>query len=427
MRADPVSPSPAPATQIPGREALLADLRDRAFAARPGPDRVGVEVELIPVYADSGRVVPVREGCGDSPAPALLDFLGAHGGTRGWRFVTSTSGVPGFSLPGGGVLTVEPGGQVEYSSPAFTRVDALVQRLDEVVFPLLRAGAEAGLAFVTRGLDPVNPLAGAALQLDGERYTRMAAHYDRRGPWGRRMMRQSAAVHVNVDLGDAPGERWTVANRAVPVWTAAFANSPRAEGRLTGHRSTRAAQWRRLDPGRTGVVADGDAPWERYLDFAVAADAFLLGPPGIPARPLHAWLRGGALHPGAWRRHLSTLFPEVRPRGYLELRSFDALHPRWYAAPVVLTVGLLYDPTARRAAAELLPPPTPECLERAGREGLGDPGLARLVRDAAALALEGAARLGPVVGGRSLEVARTFVDELTRRGLDPGHREGDRA
>lgn len=461
-RMGPVVPPPrAPAAAALGRAQLLADLRDRVFAPRPGPDRVGAEVELIPVYADDGSPVqvwgsgsasaggsrdaaahldvPGAAGVAGEPVgrPSLLGFLGAYGRPRGWRPLAPYPGVPGVSLPEGGALTLEPGGQLEYSSPAFGSVDAVVERLEAVIPPLVRAARDAGIAFVARGLDPVNPLSRARLELDAERYTRMAAHYDRRGPWGRRMMRQTAAVHVNLDLGDAPAERWAVANAAVPVWTAIFANSPRAEGRETGHRSVRAAQWRRLDPTRTGVLParfarsgparDTAEAAERYLEFALAADAFLLGPADLPAESLEHWLQGGVVDFGAWTDHLSTLFPEVRPRGYLELRPFDALHPRWYAAPLVLTVGLLYDPVARRAAAALLPPPTHAALERAGRRGLGNPALARLARDTAALALEGAERAGPLVGGRSLEVARAFVAELTYRGRDPGHEPGDRA
>jgi glutamate--cysteine ligase len=241
------------------------------------------------------------------------------------------------------------------------------------------------------------------------------------------MMCQSAAIHVNVDWGEGtvPADRWRVANAAAPVWTAIFANSTRDGGCETDHRSVRAQQWRHLDPGRCGLVGHDAGPAEAYLRFALGADAFLLGPDDAPTRPMEAWVGLGYVDMAGWALHLTTLFPEVRPRGYLELRPFDALKPRWWAAPLVLAVGLLYDAEALAAALEILPPPTPESLERAGRLGLGDPDLARLARDVATLSLEGAARLGPRVGGRSLEIARTFVSEFTDRGKDPADEPGD--
>ncbi|HEX9886138.1 MAG TPA: hypothetical protein VGA70_06605, partial [Longimicrobiales bacterium] len=102
------------------------------------------------------------------------------------------------------------------------------------------------------------------------------------------------------------------------------------------------------------------------------------------------------------------------------------LPPRWYAAPLALVVGLLHDAEARECARALLPPPTPEALEVAGRLGLRDASLAAIARDMAELALEGAERQERMVGGRSLDVARAFVDTFTRRGLDPGDEPGDR-
>jgi glutamate--cysteine ligase len=402
---------------------LLAALRTEAFSSRGGAERVGVEVELLPVELETGRVAPIE---GAVPT-AMLPFLRRHGVTRGWRETKSTAGVPTFALPGGGAVSFEPGGQVEYSSPPMGSVDAVVERLDAVIAPLVDSAREMGVAFVARGFDPTGPAAEVRPQLQAKRYARMCAHYDRRGPWGRRMMCQSAAIHVNVDWGEGnlPWGRWRVANAAASVWTAIFANSTRDQGSETGHRSVRALQWRHLDPSRCGLVAHEADPATAYLRFALGADAFLLGPEDAPARPMEAWVHMGCVDMAAWVLHLTTLFPEVRPRGYLELRPFDALRPCWYAAPLVLSVGLLYDAEALLTALEILPSPTSESLERSGRLGLRDEDLARLARDVAALSLEGAERLGPRVGGRSLEIARAFVTEFTNRGKDPADEPGD--
>jgi glutamate--cysteine ligase len=132
------------------------------------------------------------------------------------------------------------------------------------------------------------------------------------------------------------------------------------------------------------------------------------------------WLSRAKVTLGEWHDHLTTLFPEVRPRGHFELRSADAVAPQWYAAPLALAVGLTYEPRALRAAADLLGAPDLGLLDRAGRTGLRDPGLASTAIDLAQIALEGCAGLGPGYFHPSdLEQARAFFDQYTRRGRCP--------
>ncbi|HLL47595.1 MAG TPA: glutamate-cysteine ligase family protein, partial [Longimicrobiaceae bacterium] len=121
-----------------------------------------------------------------------------------------------------------------------------------------------------------------------------------------------------------------------------------------------------------------------------------------------------------WRTHLTTLFPEVRPKGYAEVRSIDMLEAEWWAAPLALLAGITYHPAGRRAAAELLGEPEPELLRRAGQVGLGDPEIARVAADLFAVGLEGAAALGEdFLAPADLEAAREFGGRYTRRGLAP--------
>ena len=193
------------------------------------------------------------------------------------------------------------------------------------------------------------------------------------------------------------------------------------EGKQSGLRSNRAEQWRHLDPSRTGAFSESEDPVSAYARFALDAPDFLSSTEGSPARPFRQhWEDGAGVQ--QWQAHLTTLFPEVRPRGYLELRSFDALPPWWIAVPLVISVGILYAPRALSAAAELLEDPTPESLLLAGRRGLGDPDLQRRATYLFELALQGASELGEhVVGGAALEEARAFRDRFVLAGEDPGH------
>ncbi len=401
------------------RADLAADLAAHTFAAPASasltPRRVGAEVELIPVEAASGRRCPLEgDGC------ATLPFLRRYGGRQGWTETQTPKGAPCFTLPGGGTLTFEPGGQLEYSSPPCRSASALLALLRSVVVPLRAAASGEGIALLAVGIDPVNSIDDAPMVLRTRRYERMAEYLARRGPAGARMMRQTAAFQVALDLDDEPWLRWRVLNAAAPYVVAIFANSSTYAGRQTGCASARAQVWRALDPARTGLPFGERTPLETYLDFALDAPAILL--PTVDGEHLRfgEWLTRAVVTLDEWHDHLTTLFPEVRPRGHFELRSADAVSPRWYAAPLALAVGLAYEPRALRAAADLLGPPDLGLLDRAGRLGLHDAALASTAADLVRLALEGCAGLGPAYFHPSdVEQARAFFERYTWRGRCP--------
>ena len=402
------------------RAALEADLAAHAFAPPAGasltPRRIGAEVELIPLEAATGRRCHLEPGS----TPGTLPFLRRFGGRQGWREITTAKGTPSFELPGGGTLTFEPGGQLEYSSPPCRSPSALLALLRSVVLPLRAAAAGEGIALVAAGLDPCNPAEAAPLLLHTPRYARMAEYLARIGPAGARMMRQSAAFQMSLDLDDEPFRRWTLLNAAAPYMVAIFANSPVYAGAPTGCRSARAQVWRTLDPNRTGLPWDARNPVGRYGEFALRAPAILLPELHGAHRPFGDWLEHARPTLAEWREHLSTLFPEVRPRGHLELRSCDAVPPQWYAAPLALAVGITYDPWALRAALDLLGRPDTDLLDRAGRVGLGDAAIMRVAVDLVDIALAGCEHLGPAYFHPSdLEQARLYFDQYTRRGRSP--------
>jgi glutamate--cysteine ligase len=318
-------------------------------------------------------------------------------------------------------MSFEPSGQLELSTDPFDAVGPLIAGARSALRPLFHVAREQGIDLDARGLDPYNPAAETELWVKSERYRKQSAHYASLGPWGRRMMLQSAAIHVNLDFGGRPVRRWWAANVIAPHLVALFANSPMLAGEPSGYRSSRAEQWRRLDPSRTGVFSESEDPVADYTRFALAAKAFLASPEGeeVPTFRTH-WERGAGLD--AWQAHLTTLFPEVRPRGYLELRSMDALPPRWLAVPLVLCVGILYAPKALSEVARLLPDASWDRLSTAGRLGLGDEALRAEAEALFDLAFEGAAELGEdVVGAAALEEAQAFRHRFVARGEDPGH------
>jgi glutamate--cysteine ligase len=402
------------------RTVLATDLRQSAFGSPPDssltPRRLGAEVEFIPVESLTGRRCPIEaEGM-----TSTLPFLRRYGLRQGWRESLTSKGTPCLSLPVGGALTFEPGGQLEYSSPTCPSASALLALLRAVVVPLRTAAAGEGIDLLPVGLDPLNPIEGAPLLIHAQRYARMAEYLERRGPAGARMMRQTAAFQVSLDFDDEPWLRWRVLNAAAPYVVAIFANSPIYAGERTGYQSTRAQIWRMLDPLRTGIPYDERDPVGAYLDFALTAPAILYPAVEGEHRPFGEWLTRANPTEYEWQDHLSTLFPEVRPRGHLELRSADAIAPHWYAAPLALTVGILYHPGALLASADLLGSPDLGLLERAGRRGLHDPTIARMAVDLFEVALQGCQALGSRYFHPSdLEQASAFFERYTRRGRAP--------
>lgn len=374
-------------------------LRETCFAA-PADRRLtfGAELELLAFDAGTNAIAPIFPTLdGASTLDVARDV--AHG--LSWHETTSDKGVPRFASDAGGSLTFEPGGQLEYASAVHGAVDDVLRELCAVE-SLLRDSAESrGITLVARGVDPFNAASGAPLQLTAERYARMARYFATIGPDGARMMRQTASLQVNIG-GIAPLERWAVANAIAPWMVAMFANSSRYAGAETGCPSFRAETWRGVDPGRTGLFRGRDAVAE-YTSFALDARAFLAD----DRAPCYVDLEAPLVTEATLATHLTTLFPEVRPRGYLELRSLDALDDGGRRVAMAFVAGIVGDATAAGEALELVGEADESLLRRAGRRGMTDGTLSAKASDLAAIAREGCRRLGP-----------SLVSEATVASLD---------
>lgn len=351
-------------------------------------------------------------------------------------------------LPNGSRVTQEPGGQVELSSPAAADLPGCVETTHQDLAALRAAFAAQGLDLAGYGTEP-HPKE-RRVTLRQPRYLAMEEFFGRTGPWGKIMMCATASTQVCLDAGtDTAGPdgfrtRWRLAHLLGPVLVAAFANSPLLDGRPTGYRSTRQAVWARMDPSRTlapggvhGCGPDGDpcAAWARYvLDAAVLC---VRRPEGRPwnapvGLTFRAWLR----RPEAERPsladldyHLSTLFPPVRPRGYLELRMIDAQPGDGWVVPAALTSALFAGPRSVDAALAALEPlaagasgtaepgPRGPAWSRAATRGMDDPVLRQAALDCFAAADTVLAdRPGE---GRLRSALGEFAERYTARGRCP--------
>ncbi|MFU8840109.1 MAG: glutamate-cysteine ligase family protein [Nitriliruptoraceae bacterium] len=422
-------------THLPSAALDAAALRaqvERATTGAHGAAGLGVEVELLPFATTPAlRRLPISTGDGTlarlAAVPSVHASLGPDARLEedGWW----AGGADGARI------TFEPGGQLEISSCYRPRPAEALASADHAT-AVLAAALAPHARLVAVGIDRWTP-GTVPQQRTAPRYPAMGHYLAERGPAGRTMMRDTAALQLNLDLSDGQEARarWSVTNLLAPVATATFATSPSADGRI---RSLRSRAWQQLDPSRTGFVADDD-PGASLADqlerFALEADVLLvIRPDGsvLPGRPgwrFGDWLANGDPRLG-WPTaadlavHLTTLFPEVRPRGYLEIRSIDAVPARWRHVPAVLYLGATYDPRARDRILEVLSRRAEgplQQLQHAAVVGVSDPSWCALAVEVWSFALEGAARLPDgALGHDDLRNAERFLDRFTLRGRTPG-------
>ncbi|RZU76410.1 glutamate--cysteine ligase [Micromonospora kangleipakensis] len=356
-------------------------LRDTAGAVghiaricfKTGPPRfTGVELEwTVHDAADPARPVD-RE--------RLRRALGRHSP------VTIGGTSPAEPLPGGGSVTVEPGGQVEISTPPQSSIAALIAATETDIAALTAVLDAAGLVLGHTGIDPWRP---PRLVVETPRYQAMRCVFDQRGPAGRTMMYSTAGLQVCLDAGEPErlAERWAAVHAMGPPLLAAFATADRHAGRRTGWASARMAAWLAIDPTRTRPVwsparPDRD-PVAAWTEYVLAAPLLCLrddGPDWTPPTGVTFadWLAGALPRPPTTddlEYHVSTLFPPVRPRGYLEVRYLDAQPGREWTLPLVVLAALLAEPGTTRAALTVAAP-VADRWHAAARYGLADRPLA---------------------------------------------------
>ena len=394
---------------------LLDDIRRRFFSPQDSeaPHTIGVELELIPVFT-STRLPAFPGGKGPQSTATVLSRLGAR---EGWLEQSVENDPPSWTLADGAHISFEPGGQIEISSAPHATASGAVRATQSLVVIIREAMQGAGIELIARGVDPENGIEVVPLQLHRDRYARMTRFFDAIGPSGVRMMRQTAAVQINVERGRSPVARWTLLNSLAPYIVALFASSRQYAGKRTEYASYRAHLWRTLDPSRTGLPCDSTDPAVRYLTFALDAKAMRSSDGTRPWLTFRDWMRAESVGDDDWQFHLSTLFPEVRPKEFFEIRSADAIDSDHLAAPVVFVTGIVYDEESASSASQLMPEPSEELLERAGRLGLGDPEIYRVVVRLIELALSGAERLGRkyLAEGEVVVAREYFTKALAQR------------
>jgi glutamate--cysteine ligase len=357
----------------------------------------------------------------------------------GWDELTEIiSGVP--ALPGGSAVTVEPGGAVELSGPPLQGPLPAIAAMQADRATLRATFAQAGLGLVLLGADPLRP---AKRVNPGARYQAMETFFKASdtGAAGAAMMTSTASIQINLDAGPREGwaDRVRLAHALGPTMIAIAANSPLLGGRFAGWRSARQHVWGQLDSARCGPVlgANGDDPASDWARYALRAPVMLVNTPSSEVLPVTTWVpfadwADGRVLLGDRRPtrddldyHLTTLFPPVRPRRWLEIRYLDSVPDAVWPAVAFTLVTLLDDPVAADIAAEATES-VATAWDRAAQIGLGD----RRLADAAVRCVHTAAQRAPAALEESMQQlvrsveqgrcpADDFSDRVVKNGIAP--------
>ena len=398
--------------------------------------RIGTEHEKFAYrLSDLGRL----EYDGPQGIRAILEGLQRFG----WQPVYEAGNVIALTLEGASI-TLEPGGQFELSGAPLQTLHQTCAEVHNHLAQVKAVAEEIGVGFLGLGFDPKWRRQDIPIMPKG-RYNLMLRYMPTKGNLGPDMMLRSCTVQVNLDFGSEADmvQKFRTALALQPLATALFANSPFTEGKPNGFLSFRSQIWTDTDPDRTGMlpfVFDGDMGYEAYARYALDVPMYFVYRDGKYLDALGQSFRdfmAGRLPalPGEkptmkdWEDHLTTLFPEVRLKTFLEMRGADGGPWASLCALPALWVGLLYDQGAQDAAWDLVKDFTVEEMARLRAEvprlGLATPldqggtllDLAGRVLDVAMGGLRARARPGAISGDETEYLAT--LEKIVAAGRTP--------
>jgi glutamate--cysteine ligase len=359
-------------TRVAGPQGPTIESRDELVAyleagSKPIQDwRIGTEHEKFGFYQRGHTPVPYE---GERGIRALLEGLKDRFAWDGVLEQGNIIALRRADCSKGGIISLEPGGQLELSGAPLATLHETHEELRQHLIEVREIGGELGIGFLGIGFSPKWTLAETPV-MPKARYGIMQRYMPKKGRLGLDMMFRTATVQVNLDFADEADmvAKMRVGLALQPIATALFANSPFSTGKPNGFKSYRAEIWRDTDPDRTGnlpIVFEPGMGFERYVDYALDVPMYFVYRNGryidVAGASFKDFLEGRLDQlPGEyptlddWADHLTTLFPDVRLKRFMEMRGADAGPFSELMALPAFWVGLLYDPDSLAEALALI-------------------------------------------------------------------------
>ncbi len=352
-------------TPIASRDELVAWIEDGAKPAEQF--RIGTEHEKFPFYKADNAPVPYAGRADQGGIRTILEGLGKR---LGWTAIDDEGNIIGlYDESRGAAISLEPGGQFELSGAPLASVHETVAEIEAHFAALMPVADPLGIGFLALGMTPQWRREDVPL-MPKQRYAIMRAYMPKVGTRGLDMMLRTCTVQTNFDFSSEADmvQKLRVALALQPLVTALFANSPFTDGKPNGFLSARSEIWLHTDPDRTGILPFAFEPgmgFERYVDYALDVPMYFVkrgetyhDVAGASFRDLLKGklpqLPGERATLSDWANHLTTIFPEVRLKRYLEMRGADVGPRPFLSALPAFTVGLLYDRAALDGAWQIV-------------------------------------------------------------------------
>ncbi|WP_020181206.1 glutamate--cysteine ligase [Methylopila sp. M107] len=357
MARDQIDP-----TALTSRDDLVAWME---AGCRPASEfRVGTEHEKFPFYVADLTPVPYD---GPTGIRALLEGMR---GLLGWEPIFDGTEIIGlYDVTGGGAISLEPGGQFELSGAPLETIHQTCSELHAHLAQVREIAEPLGLGFLGLGMSPKWTLRQTPV-MPKRRYEIMTRYMPKVGSRGLDMMYRTCTVQANLDFSSEADMalKMRVGLALQPITTALFANSPFTEGRPNGFLSARSEIWKDTDNNRAGMLPfafEEGFGFERYVDYALDVPMYFVkrgetyhDVAGASFRDLMAGklpqLPGETPALSDWTNHLSTIFPEVRLKRFLEMRGADGGPTSRICAMPAFWVGIYYDSASLDGAWELV-------------------------------------------------------------------------
>lgn len=398
MSSATIAPRKSPI--ITGKAMMIEHLAD---GSKPKADwRIGTEHEKIGFCVKTLKPIPYEGPDGETAGVRyMLEGLQRFG----WEPVYEGDNVIALKKDGASV-SLEPGGQFELSGAPVESVHDTCKEVSTHLREVKAVADEIGVGFLSLGFRPDTKLEDVPVMPKG-RYSIMRNYMPKVGTHGLEMMFRTCTVQTNLDFGSESDmvKKLRVSLALQPVATALFANSPFTDGKLNGYKSYRSRIWLDTDADRTGMLPfafDEGFGFEQYVDYALDVPMYFAYRGGeyldASGKSFRDFLEGKLdILPGHratmadFEDHLSTIFPEVRLKQFLEMRGADTGPWSQLCALPAFFVGLLYDEAALDAAWDLVKDWTAAERDQMRRDvpkmGLQTPFRGKTLQDIAKIAL----------------------------------------